>query len=621
MQVLIVMMHEVRMESYHLPMGVGHISANIKQAGHEVRVLNPNHSTEDLIPQLLKAIAEFQPQVIALGGMSFHLSQIRNIVVTSRPMLPHAVIIVGGVVVSNHPQVTMQALPEADIGVVGEGERTIVELLTALESGTNLAAINGIIYWDIGRKLRQTAPRPMEKNLDALPWIDWEGVGLDTYAGLHKPVEMAPGLIVDPKARVMPFLSSRGCPFSCTFCCHELLGRRYRSRDLDDVFAELEFAIDRFGIDTVAILDDVFSLKPQRLHDFCARVRPLGLRWECSLRVEQVTVDNIKMMRDSGCVCVSFGVESMSAPVLENMKKSTTKEALDNALAIMYEAKVTTWANLIFGDPAETMDTALESLEWWAENNKYDLRTAFIGYHPGSTIYADAVAKGLIADPKEFLLANIPEINGSQMTDQEYATLKNVIVPEYITSFAMPGAIMELQNIGNDLFSMRSVCPHCCREQFFSDLKLIVYSLNRVACMHCNQLQRIPVKFTRRTAVEFQQLVQKLQNLLQTNGNKIPLGQTSEVFALCQSINGIDAGIDLTWIVMLDILDYYKKEQEAIALLKQAIKANPYTVQFFDNIANRLQKLHRQKESVKYVRQAELLRRLGVTQPYNLEVT
>jgi anaerobic magnesium-protoporphyrin IX monomethyl ester cyclase len=615
MRVLLVIAQQDSMKTYQLPVGIGYISASLKRAGHDVKILNPNHSIEPLEAQLQQIIKEFKPQMLGVGGMSFHMQQIRKIVVTARPLLPDSVIVVGGVVLSNHPDVTMRAIPEADIGVVGEGEYTIVELVDALESGTDINAVNGLIYWEVGRKLIQTDLRPMEKQLDSLPWIDWEGIGLDTYAGLHHPGEVAPGLIVEPGARTMPFLSSRGCPFSCTFCCHEIAGRRYRSRSMDDIFAELEFAIDKFGIDTIAIYDDIFCLKRQRLHEFCERIRPLNLRWQCSLRVEQVTAENLQIMKGSGCVTISFGVESMSPTVLESMRKSTTKEALAKALKLMYDAKLTLWANLIFGDPAETMETALESLEWWAENNHLDLRTAFIGYHPGSQIYEDALAKGLIDDPLAFLLAHNPEINGTTMTDQAYSDLKNVIVPHYLLAFGLPGRILELTHSPSKQgrYCVLSICPHCKKEQLFSDIEMSSIMVNRISCMHCNQLQRLPIRLRKQVSPELKQLNDKLTGILQINANTVPATQVPEVFDLCLKINKLDTGNDLAWWILITLLDSQNREQDLLNTTKLALNSNPYNLDLFDLMDTHLAKLGQEEERKKYVRQAKLLRSLGVT--------
>ncbi|MBF0384080.1 MAG: cobalamin-dependent protein [Magnetococcales bacterium] len=615
MRVLLVIAQQASMTTYQLPVGIGYIAASLKCAGHDVKTLNPNHSLSSLEAQLAQVINAFKPQMLGVGGMSFHMQQILQTVVMARPMLPpDAVIVIGGTIISNHPDVTMRAIPGADIGVVGEGEKTIVELVEALESQTALGQINGLIYRDHDNKLVQTPPRPIETNLDSLPWIDWEEIGLDTFASLHRPGELAPGLIVKPGARVMPFLSSRGCPFSCTFCCHAIAGRRYRTRSMDDIFAELKYAIDKFGIDTIAFYDDIFCLKPKTLKEFCARIRPLKLRWQCSLRVEQVNVENLKLMKDSGCVCISFGVESMSPVVLESMKKSTTRDDLVKALAIMYDARITTWANLIFGDPAETMETALESLEWWAENNHLDLRTAFIGYHPGSTIYEDALAKGVIKDPLDFLLLNKPEINATAMSDEEYNLLKNFIIPHHVLAFGMPGKILGLEHADKpEFFRLKSVCPHCKEVQIFNDIVLSPFIVNRLSCIKCNQMQRLPIRFRKQAIAEVKQLTDKLNAILQTNNNIVPTPMISEVFDLCAKLTKLDNGHDLAWWIFISILIRRNMDQDAIFNLKMAINANPYNLNLFDKLVTLLEKSGQEKEGAKYARQANLLRSLDVT--------
>ncbi|MDP6175676.1 MAG: cobalamin-dependent protein, partial [Rhodospirillales bacterium] len=309
MRILLVITRQARMSTYQLPVGIGMISSCLKRAGHEVRVLNPNHSTLDLEMLVSGAIREFEPELLAIGGMSFHVSQIREAVDIARPLLPDQPIVLGGVCVSYQPEVAMRAIPGADYGVAGEGEYTIVELVQALEDGTDPGKVSGIIYRGEDGEYKQTLPRSFEKNLDELPWVDWEGVGLDVYAGVHKPGDGPPGLILDTSTRLMPFMASRGCPYKCTFCCHELSEGTYRSRSLDDCFAEIQYGMEEFGINALMIYDDVFCLKPARMHEFCERIQPLNLRWQVALRAEQVTADNLKMLEDAGCVTVGFGVE------------------------------------------------------------------------------------------------------------------------------------------------------------------------------------------------------------------------------------------------------------------------------------------------------------------------
>lgn len=582
-------------------------------------VLNPNHAFEDLDVLLEQAILDFAPGVIATGGMAFHLKQVCEIASISRRLSPHSAIVIGGVLVTNQPEVAMAAVPEADIGVIGEGEETMVELVAAIATGAGLDSTRGLIYRDTGSgKLKRTAPRPPQENLDALPWIDFDGLGLDVYAGLHRPGEMAPGLIIDPRARVMPFLTSRGCPFACTFCCHEAAGRRYRKRSMDDVFAELEYNIDRFGIDTLAIYDDLFCLKRQHLEEFCLRVRPLDLRWQCSIRVEQVNPQSLKLMRESGCTCISFGVESMSPTVLESMQKKTTRETLDRALGQMYESKITVWANLIFGDPAETMDTAMESLDWWQENNRYDLRTAFVGYHPGSRIYDDALRKGLIGDPVSFLLSDRAELNGTSMSDGDYGELR-AIVQHVMVAFGYCGRILELVSTEDGSRRMTTICPHCAAENIYLNPGLNKSIVNRISCIYCNQLYRLPVVFHPMQSDELVMLVDEINALIDASAEARTDDEVkynaNRIYSAAMRALELDKSQEDLWNVAIEASDILGNPDQAIDLLGKAIRAIPFQPLYFDQMQIRLIDLGEPGWAARFARQAAHLRSVGILAP------
>lgn len=618
MRVLIVVARQTSLTSYQLPIGIGYVSGSLKRAGHDVLVLNPNHSQEDLKGLLVRAIREHDPHVLAVGGMAFHLLQIKEVIAIARPLLPHAIILLGGLLVTNQPEVAMSAVPEAHFGVIGDGENASVELLSAISTGSALGSVRGIVFRDpVSGQIKLTDPRPVEENLDSFPWIDFEGLGLDVFAGLHGPGEVAPGLIVDSGARVMPFLTSRGCPFPCTFCCHEAAGRRYRTRSIDDVFAELEATVDRFNINTLCIYDDLFCLKRQRLEEFCQRIRPLNLRWQCSIRVEQVNPDVLKMMRDSGCMVISFGVESMSPTVLESMKKKTTREALEKALAQMYEAKITPWANLIYGDPAETVETANESLEWWRSHNHYDLRTAFVGYHPGSKIYDYAFSSGVIADPVDYLLSNSPEINVTRMPDFEYEGLKRYI-SMITTIFGFSGRVTKLLQVHHEIYNLEAVCPHCGEENSYTDVRLYAYVWNRLSCRVCNQLYRLPVVFRKHPTSELQQMIDHLNSLIDEDCDAASNVNLEDIRALSWRILEYNYGIYEVWELLVGISIKTGRVEETLAILQQAMVANPYSLDFFEQAGNCLGELGRHAEQEQFYQQAAHLRAIGVDQPISV---
>ena len=605
MKVLLIVARQTRMGSYHLPVGIGYVSASLKRAGHEVRVLNPNHATEDILDLLAAEIAAHPPDVVGTGGMAFHLNEIALTARTARQLLPHAHIVIGGTLVSNQPELVMQTIPEADFGVIGEGEQTTPELLAALESGGDVSRVMGLIYRTASATmpLRRTLPRPIQDDLDSLPRVDYEGLGLDIYAGIHRTGECAPALIVDADTRVMPLLTSRGCPYPCTFCCHEAAGRRYRTRSLDDVFAEIDAAASRFGINALFIYDDLFCLKRSRLVEFCERIKPRKLRWECSLSAGQVDPEILVLMKESGCCCISVGVESMSPRILDSMKKKTTTEELERVLGQIYAAGIGLWSNLIFGDPMETRETALESIYWWVDHNHYDFRVANIGYHPGSRIYDDAVGRGLISDSQEFLTSGNPEINATAMSDAELDEVRKSI-RDLLLSFGFHGRIRTLTESPPDGIDVDTVCPHCAAENSHRGLRLHQGLLNRISCMRCNQLYRLPAVFRPPATPELVQLVDELNALVAQDPDVETNPHLARIWELGWQIVGIDATLEDTWELMVEVAERVCAPEDVIALLRQAIPCSPLCRGLFLTMAERLDAAGESVEAARYHRQA-----------------
>lgn len=605
MKVLLIVARQTRMGSYHLPVGIGYVSAALKRAGHEVRVLNPNHSTQELPDLLAAEVTACPPDVVGTGGMAFHLNEIAQSAKIARELLPHAMIVIGGPLVSNQPELVMKAIPEADFGVIGEGEQTMPELLAAVAGGGDVSHVMGLIHRQPSdsEPLRRTSSRPIQENLDALPWVDYDGLGLDVYAGIHRPGECAPALIIDPETRVMPLLTSRGCPYPCTFCCHEAAGRRYRTRSLDDVFAEIDSAVARFGINALFIYDDLFCLKRSRLVEFCERIKPRRLRWECSLSAGQVDPEILTLMKESGCCCISVGVESMSPRVLASMKKKTTTVELERVLAQIYAAGIGLWSNLIFGDPMETRETALESVYWWVDHNHYDFRVANIGYHPGSRIYDEAVGRGLISDPMDFLTSGTAEINATAMSDAEFDEVKKTI-GDLLRCFGFHGKIIKLAQSQPDLVDVDAICPHCSAENSYSGLRLKQGMLSRIACKRCNQLYRLPTVFRPPATQELAQLVAELNSLVDQDPNVETNPHLERIWTLGWQIVGIDYTLEDTWELMVEIAERKCTSEEIVELLREAILCSPLCRSLFVSMAARLDAAGDPVEAARYRRQA-----------------
>lgn len=474
--------------SYGFPLGIAYISSSLKQAGYEVQCINMNHTDEPAEAVIGRAVAAFDPDVCGSGSTSLYHQQVKDIFDAARKAKPSIVNVAGGGLVSSAPAIALK-LVNADIGVIGEGEHTIVDVAEALRSGSDLATVQGIVFDDGNGTYAQTEKRTANKDLDSLPWPDYEGFAVEKLFDAQRPSD-EPFFHITDDPRCISMISSRSCPFACTFCFHPN-GRVYRERSLDDFFAELDHVIERYNINLIDIFDELFAVKKARLLEFCERIRPYAINWTCQLHVSVVDEEVMDLLKGSGCSYISYGLESANDDVLLSMKKKTTRAQYDRVLAITYDKKVGIQGNFIFGDPAETLETANDTMDWWANNREYEINLSILQAYPGSEVYEHGVREGLIDRHKDYLPQGI--INVTNMTDAE-ANILNNRVSVYRESLVRPAKILaydaqpEPDPHRGDLYTVRWECPRCGHHNTFANLTNDVthnYQYYTLACRSC----------------------------------------------------------------------------------------------------------------------------------------
>ncbi|MBI5625221.1 MAG: cobalamin B12-binding domain-containing protein [Elusimicrobia bacterium] len=391
-----------------IPSGLAYISAALKQAGHEVTCLNLNHQDGPSDSIIGRALADGRFDVVLTGGISVHYPLIKSCVASIRKHAPAARIVLGGGAISSQPALLFELL-RPDYLVVGEGDTTVVDLLRCLATGGAPESVKGIGFPGPDGKLALTPAREPIKDLDALPLPDYEGFGIKAHLDHMRPSDSYMLDLFD-RPRAYPLIASRSCPFSCTFCFHPI-GKTYRQRSIPAIIRELESAIVRYDINIINIYDELFSHDKARVLDFCERVRELArnthrpLEWNCQLRVDKVDEELLTAMKAAGCYLLSLGIESYSPAVLRSMRKATTPRQIDRALDMVHRAGITVQGNFIFGDIAETVETAHETLAYWRKSvyGGGGLALSHVQPYPGTAIYQRCVEKGLINDEAAFL--------------------------------------------------------------------------------------------------------------------------------------------------------------------------------------------------------------------------
>jgi anaerobic magnesium-protoporphyrin IX monomethyl ester cyclase len=394
------------------PVGIAYVSASLKQAGCNVFTINLEFYDGDISPVLERMIESNHIDVVCVGGLSYDCSKLLAVIRSVRAIKPGIITVVGGGIISSDPEPAMRVLG-ADIGIIGEGEITMRELASAMDKGLPSDDIPGLIKRNMhDDSYFITARRREIDDLDSLPLPDFGGFNYSDWTKIS-----GTGLIV----------GSRSCTHNCTFCFHTS-GRKYRQRSLDSIFNELEFQMDQFGIRCISMSDELFASDKQRVYEFCDRIREYHIAWSVALRVCDVDADLIRRMKESGCIGISYGLESADNRVLKSMRKMITVEQIKAALELTYEAGINTTGGFIFGDMREDRDTLKNTLDFWHQNNqRHYMSVTMINVFPGSYLYKHACKEGIIEDREKFLLDGCPLINVSKLTDPEYKDMTSLI--------------------------------------------------------------------------------------------------------------------------------------------------------------------------------------------------
>ncbi len=407
---------------YVMPMGILYVSAYVKRSGiANVYTLNLNHVEGEEYYILQSCITRNSIGFVGIGGLSGEYSDIARIVSYVRKIDGDVVIQVGGGIMTADPEVAMKAMPDADYGIIGEGEQTSVELISAIAGKQDVASVDGIIYRDADG-LKRTKRRVEIENLDTLPFPDYEGFDYAEYLRLN------PDLSDDGKKySQVSVIGGRSCKYNCTFCFHPS-GSKYRQRSLDSIFGEIDYLVKNYDISYIALREELFATDNERVRQFCERVKSYDFDWSIQLRIDSINQELVDMLKGTRCRYLFVGVESADDRVLKSMRKGITLAQIEQALDMLKDAGLNSRSGVIFGDTVETFESAMFTLEWFKKNyTRYRMFVDMIIAFPGSVLYKRACESGVIPNPVEFLKDGCPIVNVSQMDDAEFATLVTTI--------------------------------------------------------------------------------------------------------------------------------------------------------------------------------------------------
>lgn len=474
---------------YEYPVGLCLLSACLKRAGHNVIALNLNHEQGDAVKNISRILASYDVDMVASGGLSPHYALLLDIFQAARAAKKNIPLVCGGGIISSEPELMTQSLG-IDIGVIGEGEETIVQLADVLDSFSwgspqakdALREIKGLCL--AGTPPLRTDSRPEISDLDSLPFPDYAAFGVEAYLDRQKPRDSYYMYPYD-KPRMLPVIASRSCPYACTFCFHPL-GNKYRHRSLDNLFMEIGMLVREYEINMLAILDELFGVREKDIMEFCSRIEPFGLKWVAQMRVDRVTEAGLRCMRDAGLFYISYGLESAAPSVLQSMRKHISVKQIEDALKITSDLNIGIQGNFIFGDRAETPETVDQTLEWWRRHTEYGINMGYVIPYPGSNLYIEAVEKGLIHDRLEYIKSGCPTVELNAMSPDEVNVMCTKI-ENIQNEHKRFGKFISMKHVKDATYMLEIECPFCKKISVYKNFEYMDKDYKVVHCKECNK--------------------------------------------------------------------------------------------------------------------------------------
>lgn len=370
----------------YFPTAIGYLAAAILDVQEDAEIEVVDFNIERHYRKLMDESFDY----IFVTGLSAHFHSIDDIIRFTKENNKHSEVVLGGIVVTSMPEKIIENT-NADMYVIGEGERTIQEIV----SGDSCDSIDGLAYRNAAGKIIINPKRELMSDIDIITFPAWQ-VFSSEYMKIYKETD-------ELWDDALPILASRGCPMRCNFCYRNFEGT-FRSRSIDNVLTEMELLKEQHKIGIITFLDEHFFANKAKILAFCEGIheRKLKIKWSCSIRVELADKELFDAMYDAGCYMLQVGIESGSQRMLDAMNKKSTVEANERFLNLARETKLYVGANVIIGYPGETQESINATAQLF-HRAKLPAGFHLVQAFPGTPLWDYAVQQGYIEDEIEYL--------------------------------------------------------------------------------------------------------------------------------------------------------------------------------------------------------------------------
>jgi len=336
------------------PLGIGYVTSFLKKFGFKTECIDlAVLDNRNIVIVLENIIDKMSPKIIGFSVNTEQINSAFTLAKLCKKINPEIKIIFGGV----HPTFMDKEIlknPNVDIVVRNEGEFTMLEIAKCiLHKEGDLKNIDGISFKDDKGNIIRNKCRAFIENLDEIPFPERNF--------------LIPNISKNRSS--LPISTSRGCPYRCNFCAAgAMAGGKYRMRSPENVMEEIR-SLKKRGVKTFHFVDDTVTGIPKRVKEICELLKPLDIEWTAESRVDVISRDRelAKIMKDSGCIALQFGIESASQEILDNANKKIKLEQIIKALEFAREEGIHVAGSMIIGHPDDTYESVKKSIDFAVE--------------------------------------------------------------------------------------------------------------------------------------------------------------------------------------------------------------------------------------------------------------
>jgi anaerobic magnesium-protoporphyrin IX monomethyl ester cyclase len=365
------------------PIGVLQLASWLEQHGHPTEVIDClGPLAPPALPDQARAILATDPQLVGFSATTSAFMDAVDLAGMIKAERPQVRVVVGNVHASSLGAPLLEAFPEIDALCMGEGEGAMLDLA----EGKALREVDNLVWRD-GSRIVSNPRRQRIDDLDQLPFPAYEKL-----AGYPQQYHLP--LFSYVKRYGATMITSRGCPFTCSFCDRTVFERKYRFNSADYIYRHMQHLRDRFGVRHVNFYDDLFTANRRRIRELCELLtnKPLGMNFNCAIRAGTDGDEMFRRLKAAGALMVSLGIESADPGMMERHKAGVTLDEVRHTVRMIQAAGLRAKGLFIFGMPGETPATAQRTSDFIAELGLDEMNISKFSPLHGAPIWDECIS-------------------------------------------------------------------------------------------------------------------------------------------------------------------------------------------------------------------------------------